>query len=360
MTRSVFTTILAAIAAVAATASTGACGGGGGSGGSGGHHHTSTSGPGGAGGSGGSSAGGGTPIKQACGDYAHALCSRYGNCSNGFWVVSTFGDEMNCEFRLEQQCEAALLAPDAGDSGDDIEACATALPNESCIDLFDHNPPPACIPKAGPRENGAACGTGSQCKTGWCELDVGSTCGSCSGTPLAGSQCLGDVECGPGLVCHRGYCAKPVGNGAACNTTTTPCLAGLSCVGASMTTMGTCQPAGNTTGVACDPQEATAPGCNGALGLYCHPAIKKCEKTVLVDAGQPCGIVMNHLVQCKGDGKCQIPQGMAMGTCAAAIGDTQPCNVDSGPPCQTPSKCVPGDMPPDGVCTFPDPSVCGG
>jgi hypothetical protein len=322
------------------------------------HHTTSGHGGGGTGGSNAGGAGGGVSAKTACGDFAKAKCTRIGMCSGGFQIVSNYGDEQTCEFRTEQACEAALLSPDNGETGEDVEACTAAIANQSCIDLFDNKPPDACAPMKGARAENDGCGTPWQCKTAWCELDRFSTCGSCSQVPLTGSQCLDDTECGVGLVCFKSFCEAPGKVNDACDHKAKPCLAGLSCVGATDMTAGTCQKAGQSKGADCDPTGMTGAGCNDSLGLYCHPALKKCERLLLVDAGQPCGVVKNHAVQCKDAGKCQIPAMMNMGTCQAAAGDTQPCNVMTGPGCQPPAKCVTDGQSPDGTCTFPDPGVC--
>jgi hypothetical protein len=339
----------------------GACGNGGGGTSTTQSSQHSSSGQGGGGGAGGSSAGGaggGVSAKQACTDYAKARCTRLGTCSNGFQIALKYGDENTCEFRTEQACEAALLSADNGETGDDVEACTAAIPSQSCVDILDNQPPAACAPMKGTRGTNDGCGTPWQCKTAWCEIDRFTTCGSCSAVPLAGSQCLDDTECGAGLVCFKNFCATPGAASDACDHKTKPCLAGLTCVGATSTTSGTCQTAGDTKGVGCDPSGMAGPGCDDSIGLYCHPTIKKCEHVVLVDAGQPCGVVKNHVVACKDAGKCQTPMGMNMGTCQAAAGDTQPCDLMAGPGCQPPAKCVTDGQNPAGTCTFPDPGVC--
>ncbi len=49
---------------------------------------------------------------------------------------------------------------------------------------------------------------------------------------------------------------------------------------------------------------------------------------------------------------------MSMGTCEAAAADTKPCNLQTGPGCEPPAKCVTNGQDPAGQCTFPDPGVC--
>jgi hypothetical protein len=303
--------------------------------------------------------GGGTSAKTACTDYAAAKCMKFGSCSNGYQIAVRYGDEMTCEFRVEQACEAALLAADSGETGDDIEACTAALKTQACPDFFSNGVPDACKPKPGTRAADASCGTPYQCKSGWCELGPLKTCGTCIDVPLAGSSCADDTDCGPGLVCFKNECESPGQNGAACDKKTKPCGAGQNCIGATDDAAGTCQKAVDMVGTDCDATGMTGPGCNATLGLYCHPSLKKCERVLTVDAGQPCGAVKNHLTVCKDAGRCNIAAMMSMGTCEAAAGDTMPCNAKTGPFCQPPATCVvDADAGGAGTCTFPDPNVC--
>jgi hypothetical protein len=319
--------------------------------------NTTSSGQGGGTGNGGGGSGGGVSAKKACTDYATAECMRLGACSNGFQINLRYGDEMTCEFRVEQACEAALVAPDSGESGDDVEGCAAAIPNQTCAALFSNVGPNECAPKGGPRANNAGCGSPWQCKSGWCELNKQSTCGDCSSAPLGGSQCGADTDCSDGFICFRNSCQPPAVSSGACNKTVKPCQAGLSCVGATDTVDGTCQKAADSVGALCDPALTTGAGCNGAIGLYCHPTMKTCQKVVLVDAGQPCGVVKNHVVACNAAGLCDVPAMKSMGTCVAAAGDTKACDIQAGPTCAPPAVCVvtTGTA---GTCTFPDPGAC--
>jgi hypothetical protein len=52
-------------------------------------------------------------VDQACGDDAHAMCTRMQACTPAY-VQTTYGDEATCETHAKAQCVAAHGAPSSG------------------------------------------------------------------------------------------------------------------------------------------------------------------------------------------------------------------------------------------------------
>jgi len=121
---------------------------------------------------------------------------------------------------------------------------------------------------------------------------------------------------------------------------------------------GACRPLLAMAGATCDPGRQTTAGCDGRLGLYCHPSSRLCEMTSLAEAGAPCGPVDGKFVACKGGAACYRP-GMGPGTCIAPVGEGAPCNVDTGPTCIPPTFCERAAGSPTGLCRLRDSARCG-
>jgi hypothetical protein len=306
---------------------------------------------------------------QACGDNAKARCMRTAECSEAF-VATTYIDEGTCETRLKLSCLNALSAADTGGTPEASEACAAAYPTESCDDLLDDTPPAVCLQARGSRANGATCGFPGQCQTGFCAIVPGSQCGTCAPLPQEGDSCLELTTCGQLLSCWiaTALCTSFAPQGAVCNKGQ-PCGGALFCVGSTSTTNGVCEPSIETLNAACDSQAKTGPGCDRNALLTCNGASNQCATIQFASAGQPCGTVNKQLSLCSAAGTCTTladagaapTDGGSLVTevCVAAAADGAECDLDVGPGCVTPARCVAsvagGRY---GTCQFADPSKC--
>ncbi len=216
----------------------------------------------------------------------------------------------------------------------------------------------ACLRQLSPaaaRPAGQPCGSDSQCESRLCGYSRGESCGRCREKPAVGAACEG-LACGPGLECGiDGRCAQPGAEGAACDALS-PCGARLSCVGAGGEKRGSCVREPAALGAACDPQLASGPDCDRRAGLFCEPASRQCARLRLSEPSEPCGLVGGALVLCRAGGSCGVQAGTLEGTCVPPAPDGAPCDVDHGPVCLPPARCVlrPGDSS-RGSCQLPDP-----
>jgi hypothetical protein len=325
---------------------------------------------------------------KACADEAAALCELRNSCAPGSYDIKLdFGGEATCQSRTAQTCVNALDAKGTGNTSAKVEACAAAYPSEMCPDFFDSNPVTACVPPAGSLANGEACGASAQCASTYCAVTQYTVCGTCQKLPVVGATCQVQADCGRDLACATptvavgdagvptsGQCALWVGLGGSCLTGFNPCQTGNSCMGddeATMT-MGTCIPAGQMVGVACDSSRKTLASCDGDIGLVCVPSAKgttvgTCMTVSLVGAGATCGDIgaapITGFANCMTSGLCKksAPTDTA-GTCVSAAADGAPCDNDPsiGPPCLNPSKCVvpAGSSGTAGTCTVPNAATC--
>ena len=294
---------------------------------------------------------------QACADSARARCQRYDACSNGLYVSIHWGDEATCEANTTAVCMTNLAAPGTAASPATVEACAHAIPTETCADFFGANPPSACAALAGSVATGAACLTSSQCQSTYCAVSPNATCGVCAAVPKAGDACTVEADCGArgGLACAQGACVALGAASASCSRGA-PCGIGLSCVGEKKTAPGTCQPAASTVGATCDPKQATGPGCDLTLQLACDPATSQCVLDTVVAAAATCGQVGGGLAKCSTSGTCVVTTSDAgaedggadagaapiTGTCLAAAANGAACDTAIGPACVPSAKCVTG------------------
>jgi len=124
-------------------------------------------------------------------------------------------------------------------------------------------------------------------------------------------------------------------------------------------------------GAACDRSRKTMPTCDVDLGLACIPAMKgsavgTCQAIQLAAPGAPCGdlgaMPIPGVAACQAGGLCKTATALdTTGICVAPAVDGAPCDADptKGPPCLSPSKCVPTAPPGTaGTCTSPDAHKC--
>src|SRR6266542_2583845 len=100
--------------------------------------------------SGGGSLDGGGPVsaEDACAGAAAALCAKVKACAP-FLMTIVFIDEATCTDVYKRACLATLSAPKTGATPAGIRQCGLDAMNESCADLFSHNPPASCRPMSG-------------------------------------------------------------------------------------------------------------------------------------------------------------------------------------------------------------------
>lgn len=289
---------------------------------------------------------------QACTDLATARCGQLMTCSAAD-LEKRWPDANTCEAREKLACMNSLSAPQTAATPTTVKACADALAQSSCdAFLSAAMPPTACLPQHGPRAAGAPCAFAAECASGFCSVADDAVCGTCAAEPAPGDSCASS-GCGPTMTCVKSTmtCQVPVSAAGACGKDL-PCEVGLSCVGSTATTMGTCQAEVTTAGGTCDPKQMTGPSCSGGAGLTCDTAMLKCVTQPLASANQPCGLVGTTRTACSGGATCSIPQGETMGVCVAPAADGGACNIDSGPGCITPAKCV------SGSCQLPGSMTC--
>jgi hypothetical protein len=323
---------------------------------------------------------------QACADSARARCQRFDACSNNTYNAIHYGDEPTCESALTSTCLTNLGAPGTGATPATVEACAQAIPGESCADYFGQNPPAACATPVGTIANGSACATSAQCQSTFCAVGASSLCGVCAAVPAVGATCSVAADCGSrgGLTCQNGACAAFVASGGACGKDA-PCAPGFSCVGATKTASGTCQADGATVGASCDAKQATGPKCDPDLDLVCIASM--CSAEMIATGSAACGVVSPGTVtRCGAAGVCvlsapdagppsdagaeagsdggadagEVDAGAPMqGTCLPPAIVSGACDTASGPDCMAPAKCVvTTDGGTSGTCQVVDPSAC--
>ncbi len=319
-------------------------------------------------------------INAACSDQAKAQCNKRDSCSQGSFLNKVvYGDEATCESRLLQPCVSALSAKGTAQTPARIESCVSQYSGVSCTDFLDGNPSGDCVPPNGALANGSACGASGQCTSSHCAITQNQVCGTCAALPIAGAACLSVIDCGRDLACAipngatAGTCAAFAQSGGACLSGTSPCAAGLACVGddEANKTMGKCAPTATTVGAACDALRKTIANCAGALGLACIPTAKgssvgTCQAITLVEPGATCGIVglnpITGFTECHAGAACiKVAATDLTGKCVSPAADGAACDSDvtKGPPCLAPSRCVPSaSTGTAGVCTTPNATKC--
>jgi hypothetical protein len=217
-------------------------------------------------------------------DLAAKLCTKLAACAP-FLLKAVYGDVTTCSDRLTLACTEQSRSTGSGMTANNLQHCADALDTAACKDVFANNVP-ACT-FHGTLPDGATCGDGSQCVSGFCSQG-GSLCGVCAAKGAAGSACPSgsNDECQTGLVCSSGkICAQPAAVGLICDDTTQPCLTGLFCTAAAKTCALTV-PAG---------QDCPGAYFNFVDGTLCSAKSSAANPQVgtqigTASAGQPCGL----------------------------------------------------------------------
>jgi hypothetical protein len=311
-------------------------------------------------------AGAGDPV-AACNAVAMARCAKYDECSNGMAIAHDFGSMDACISRYSADCVASLTStPMTTNTPASEQACAAGIGAQSCADWRDGRTPTACVPSPGPLANGTACVANSQCQSTVCLVPRDGQCGVCSPQPMPGDDCSAHSNCGRDLVCRANAtngtytCRATVQAGGTCDADH-PCASSLACVkSASTDASGTCQPAVNSVGGACHPNNIGGPDCDGFLGLFCN-AMNQCAAVMTATAGQACGQSTDRTSNtfCTNASTCP-PSTVTPRNCVARSTDGQPCDTAVGPDCITPARCVlaSADGGTAGTCLTFSPTAC--
>lgn len=296
---------------------------------------------------------------QACSDYANALCKLYSQCSDGYYVTQQYGDLTTCVSRYQSNCVARLALPSA-QSATTTDACAQALPTESCENLYGNNLSAICRPPDGGVATASVCTVSAQCQTAFCAIPKNELCGNCAEPPVAGDDCS-VFPCGPGLICLRATmtCGIQASDGGGC-LGEGDCQYGFACLD-HFGDGGLCVPTA-AVGAMCDLERLSGEVCPSRLGLYCMRAADGgiCATFSQVDAGEPCGNVAGVGTTCLQSGSCQKSEPDAgEGICLASASDGTACDSDGGPQCLPLSRCVPSsDAGTPGTCQQPGAVAC--
>lgn len=305
---------------------------------------------------------------EACAAVAKARCQRLSSCSASD-SQRQWTDEATCEERLKLSCVSGLDAEGTGATADTVQACAAAIPNQTCEDFFQGATPTECLPVAGTMGDGTPCVASSECSSTFCAVPAHAKCGACAPVPQIGDSCE-VIGCGGrGLICDAvtKQCVTPVPSGGTC-ASGDPCASGYTCVRAVGQATGSCMQQGVTAGTTCDPAHHIAADCNRDAGLYCDSSIKQCKVLSYAAASEPCGNISGVVTVCTSGALCTATK-----TCAAPVLEGMPCDPIYGPPCLAPARCVIPDSTSDagpvgdadagapampGTCVISDSSMC--
>jgi hypothetical protein len=296
--------------------------------------------------------------QQACADVAAARCQKMQQC-NPQGLLNTYGDLSTCESTQASTCVTNLAAPQTAQTPAHTEACAQALPGETCSDYLLGNVASACQPPAGPRAAGSACSVSAQCATAYCLIPRTAQCGTCEAAPGVAGSCSNNA-CGPGLLCDSTteQCVTPVAAGGSCADGSV-CTPGTTCIGNTASTPGTCVAVADAVGASCDLADGGT-RCDGRQGLYCNvPLGRVCARVANASVSQECGTVDGGVIDCNAGAFCQKLGTDRSGTCVAPGGDGAACDTAVGPACAAPARCVLSAVGgTSGTCRTTTPSAC--
>jgi hypothetical protein len=302
-------------------------------------------------------------VTKACNDVATANCNKRQTCSGNTNIMRAYGTMATCVEREALQCTISQAAPNTGATVTNLEACVSAYPAYSCEDFFNNNPPAACL-VTGPKATNAPCAFEGQCSTTYCGDNKTAACGTCTAPPTAGASCR-NSNCADGQSClaRTSICTVLGKVGQTCDADTQPCEFALYCQKALSTdATGTCVAETQESGQAC---QAGHGQCDASMGLVCNGATgaRTCGALAFAADGQACGALATGPVACT-QGDCYNAAGTIalaadVGTCKANAADGQPCDLDKGPACTSPARCVVSGGGAAGICTLPAGATCG-
>jgi hypothetical protein len=226
-------------------------------------------------------------------------CAHRVRC-DGVRFSRFFESVAQCESRMTIHFGVMLASPHTNLTTAWAASCANALAADACSD----ERPSACKLIAGRGGVGASCYSGSDCVESLCVFRA---------DPVS----LGSPRCG---TCE----ARPATSAAP------PPPAPLV-----------------TTGGACDATRKCDTNFDDCVDGVCTPQ-------QFAKVGEVCGRIAGGVrIHCPATSTCSDRNGFnEMGRCIPDAADGQACNVDIGPGCITPARCVLG------VCTLPDVAAC--
>jgi hypothetical protein len=197
----------------------------------------------------------------------------------------------------------------------------------------------------GARASGESCFINGECgDNAYCRRPAGpGTCGLCTEAAAQGNDCVStDGQCQLGQTCAQTgtntfRCVNDfVAEGNACGTPMTGfCRGGLECVGPETAPTGTCTAPVGQSGQPCDPDNLSAPDCNGRLGLTCIQGT--CQMiTSYAAPTEACG----GTVECREGAFCSTAQNV----CVAFPGANEACLGGQNGTCADDHFCNPQDI----------------
>jgi hypothetical protein len=284
--------------------------------------------------------GGPVDAGSGCERYAATICNKL-SCFPELPNV-TYGDTATCIERTRLACEPTLKVSGTGLTVAKLDACSAGYAALACQSILYGEVPSACE-VTGTFADGAACGIGHQCQSGYCKM-TNDNCGVCAVRSAVGGSCGSSADCLSASFCNLGTCTALGVEGAACHSNK-PCHVSLDCKA------GTCTKSLTTAGAACDASTSTSASssCDISAALYCDSKTSVCTKMQTATAGNPCGSVNGVLTLCI-TSLCKYSTD-GSGTCVAFAADGAACNEAESVFCQPPASCV------SGVCTIVEPAT---
>jgi hypothetical protein len=282
-----------------------------------------------------------------CDSYAATRCEHVFGCSAIRPVgQQVYGDIPTCTERLRLLCRIDAAQVGSGLNQASTSTCMAALGRGRCEDGLAEAIE-ACQFK-GTLAAGVACGTGSQCASGFCRAPETGFCGVCAARAAEGAVCDSDAACELPLLCSEaGRCARPAGEGAFCNESI-PCARDTFYCNLSESS---CRRFG-LEGAACN-EGGTAAEARCNRGLICLPygTVGTCQPERMVPAGQYCGFGSQEVpgIACAASGSC------VSNRCLAPGNDGEACTLS---PRGDSNGCLPPALCVGGTCRLPDPGAC--
>jgi hypothetical protein len=281
-------------------------------------------------------------LATGCEAWADAYCDRRVACG-----LDRDSSADACREAFQKGCLVELDRPDVTTDVAALQRCAESLADGDCDDVAF--PGPDCPRWSGTRAEGAVCATSAQCRSGSCFGGDGYIeCGVCVRWAELGESCV-DIANDPSeLFCDAGL---------TCDATTARCVpfarAGEACGGDDGASCGRFVPCVDgrcpvplPEGAGCDPGPAAGRSCDGARGLFCDPASRRCTARLPVERGGSCADF-----PCDYDLACVEDGGGRSGTCTAVIPVGGACGDDVDL-CAFPAFCR------GGVCASSPPPTC--
>lgn len=314
---------------------------------------------------------------ETCKNYAAARAAYNDRCE-------VPGQGSQTPDRLEEECAKEIVAPGAKNRAAMLDRCTSDLSTASCRDRLRCG---GDLP-TGDLADGAACGEGFQCKSGFCRRASIASCGVCvarEGRSGVGGACVDSAECVEGASCvvyrDGGKCIAfgVSGAGGPCGTsgnTMVDCENGLRCLATASTERGTCSapigPGGDCRSMAdctdgltcidarCVTRLAEGAPCDPGVRLPCAKGLAcdgSCKKIIDAQLGEACDAFTRVCERgiCKGGSETSGPNGEVItpGTCVLdRLQDGEACDDSDPLACQPPAVCI------EGTCAIRDPGRC--